>query len=110
MGNSAKPSGTIVVPDTEIRKLSAVHIIKDELGKLGKDFQRFDARMKKLADHIRLAHQDAEEVRVSSDKITKRFSQIERVELDQPDHIRSLEQELLDAPQEEEAGREEPRS
>jgi DNA recombination protein RmuC len=87
-----------------------VHIIKDELGKLGKDFQRFDARMKKLADHIRLAHQDAEEVRVSSDKITKRFSQIERVELDQPGQIRDLEQGLLDAPQEEEAGREEPRS
>ena len=86
-----------------------VHIIKDELGKLGKDFQRFDARMKKLADHIRLAHQDAEEVRVSSDKITKRFSQIERVELDQPDQIRNLEQALLDVPQEEEAGREEPR-
>mgnify|MGYP002813532788 FL=1 len=87
-----------------------VHIIKDELGKLGKDFQRFDARMKKLADHIRLAHQDAEEVRVSSDKITKRFSQIERVELDQPDQIRSLEQALLDAPQEDEAGGEESRS
>lgn len=87
-----------------------VHIIKDELGKLGKDFQRFDARMKKLADHIRLAHQDAEEVRVSSDKITKRFSQIERVELDQPGQIRDLEQGLLDAPQEEEADREEPRS
>jgi DNA recombination protein RmuC len=86
-----------------------VHIIKDELGKLGKDFQRFDARMKKLADHIRLAHQDAEEVRVSSDKITKRFSQIERVELDQPDQIRNLEQVLLDGPQEDDAGHEEPR-
>jgi DNA recombination protein RmuC len=86
-----------------------VHIIKDELGKLGKDFQRFDARMKKLADHIRLAHQDAEEVRVSSDKITKRFSQIERVELEQPGQIRSLEQGLLDGPQEEEADREESR-
>jgi len=87
-----------------------VHIIKDELGKLGKDFQRFDARMKKLADHIRLAHQDAEEVRVSSDKITRRFSQIERVELDQLDQVR-LEQALLDAPHEEdEAPGEEPRS
>jgi DNA recombination protein RmuC len=84
-----------------------VHIIKDELGKLGKDFQRFDARMKKLADHIRLAHQDAEEVRVSSDKITKRFSQIERVELDKPDQLRTLEQDLLDAPQEDESPSEE---
>jgi len=87
-----------------------VHIIKDELGKLGRDFQRFDARMKKLADHIRLAHQDAEEVRVSSDKITRRFSQIERVELDQPDQIRALEQAMLDGPQEDEASQEEPRS
>ena len=79
-----------------------VHIIKDELGKLGKDFQRFDARMKKLADHIRLAHQDAEEVRVSSDKITRRFSQIERVEFDKPEQLRMLEQALLDAPPEDE--------
>ncbi len=83
-----------------------VHIIKDELGKLGKDFQRFDARMKKLADHIRLAHQDAEEVRVSSDKITRRFSQIERVELDQPGALRNLEQALLDVSQEDDVHRE----
>ncbi|MEO8165025.1 MAG: DNA recombination protein RmuC [Betaproteobacteria bacterium] len=86
-----------------------VHIIKDELGKLGKDFQRFDARMKKLADHIRMAHQDAEEVRVSSDKITRRFSQIERVELDRPEQLRGLEEALLDAPQEDEVD-EEPQS
>ena len=66
--------------------------------------------MKKLADHIRLAHQDAEEVRVSSDKITKRFSQIERVELDQPNQIRDLEQALLDVSQEDEVSREEPQS
>ena len=86
-----------------------VHIIKDELGKLGKDFQRFDARMRKLADHIRLAHQDAEDVRVSSDKITRRFTQIERVELDQPDQIRSLDQSMLDVEPADEAGGEEPR-
>ena len=87
-----------------------VHIIKDELGKLGKDFQRFDARMRKLADHIRLAHQDAEDVRVSSDKITRRFTQIERVELDQPDQIRSLDQSMLDVEPADEAGSEEPRT
>jgi DNA recombination protein RmuC len=80
-----------------------VHIIKDELGKLGKDFQRFDVRMRKLADHIRLAHQDAEEVRVSSDKITRRFSQIERVELDNPAQVQALEQAMIDAAPEEEA-------
>ncbi len=86
-----------------------VHIIKDELGKLGKDFQRFDVRMKKLADHIRLAHQDAEDVRVSSDKITRRFTQIERVELDQPAQLRDLERPLLDAPLEDETDGADPR-
>jgi DNA recombination protein RmuC len=81
-----------------------VHIIKDELGKLGKDFSRFDARMKKLADHIRQAHEDAQQVQVSSDKITRRFSQIERVELDQPGQLHDLERTLLEAPQDDEPG------
>jgi DNA recombination protein RmuC len=87
-----------------------VHIIKDELSKLGKDFARFDQRMKKLADHIRLAHQDAEEVRVSSDKITRRFNQIERVELDQLEQVREFESALLDSPLEDESGTGETRS
>ncbi len=81
-----------------------VHIIKDELGKLGKDFSRFDERMRKLADHIRQAHQDAEQVRISSDKITRRFNQIERVELDQPEHLRRIESELIEPPEEEAGG------
>jgi DNA recombination protein RmuC len=87
-----------------------VHIIKDELSKLGKDFARFDQRMKKLADHIRLAHQDAEEVRVSSDKITRRFNQIERVELDQLEQVREFESALLDSPLEDDSGSGETRS
>ncbi len=87
-----------------------VHIIKDELGKLGKDFSRFDARMKKLADHIRQAHEDAQQVQISSDKISRRFSQIERVELDQPDQVREFERAMLDSPQEDESGSGETRS
>lgn len=87
-----------------------VHIIKDELSKLGKDFARFDQRMKKLADHIRMAHQDAEDVRVSSDKITRRFNQIERVELDQLEQVREFERALLDSPQDDESGSGETRS
>jgi DNA recombination protein RmuC len=68
-----------VLKDVEMRK--QVHIIKDELGKLSKDFNRFDARMKKLADHIRLANDDAQEVHKSSKKISGTFARIERVEL-----------------------------
>ncbi len=81
-----------VLKDVETRL--QVHIIKDELTKLGKEFGRFDQRMKKLADHIRQAHEDAEDVRVTSDKISRRFSQIERVELEQLDSVTRLEQTL----------------
>jgi len=81
-----------VLKDVETRR--QVHIIKDELTKLGKEFGRFDQRMKKLADHIRQAHEDAEEVRVTSDKISRRFSQIERVELEHLDSVTRLEQTL----------------
>ncbi len=72
-----------VMKDVETRQ--QIHIIKDELGKLGKDFSRFDDRMKKLADHIRQANQDVTEIHVSSRKISDRFTQIERVELENID-------------------------
>ncbi|TAJ76492.1 MAG: DNA recombination protein RmuC [Gallionellaceae bacterium] len=82
-----------VMKDVETRK--QVHIIKDELGKLGREFGRFDERMKKLADHIRQAHEDARDVQVTSEKISKRFISIERVELDAvPAHPAVLENSL----------------
>lgn len=68
-----------VLKDVETRK--QVHIIKDELAKLSKDFSRFDQRMKKLADHIRQAKDDVDDVHITSQKISRRFAQIERVEL-----------------------------
>jgi DNA recombination protein RmuC len=69
-----------VLKDVETRK--QIHVIKDELGKLGKEFGRFDERMRKLADHIRQANDDVKDVSVTSDKISKRFASIERVEID----------------------------
>jgi DNA recombination protein RmuC len=68
-----------VLKDTETRR--QVHVIKDCLGKLATDFNRFDDRMKDLARHIRQAHEDVEKVQVSSNKITQRFAQIEAVDL-----------------------------
>ncbi len=68
-----------VLKDVEMRK--QVHIIKDELGKLSTDFKRFDVRMKKLADNIRQAHENAQDVHISSQKISRTFARIERVEL-----------------------------
>jgi len=70
-----------VLKDVETRR--QVHIIKEELAKLGRDFGLFDKRMKSLADHIRLANKDVEEVHVSSRKITQRFAKIEAVELEE---------------------------
>jgi len=71
-----------VLKDVETRK--QIHIIQDEIGKLGRDFGRFDERLKKLADHIRQAHEDAQQVQISGHKLTQRFQSIERVELDAP--------------------------
>jgi DNA recombination protein RmuC len=71
-----------VIKDVETRR--QVHIIKDELGKLGREFGRFDERMRRLADHIRQAHEDAEKVHITSQKITQRFAEIESVELGEP--------------------------
>jgi DNA recombination protein RmuC len=78
-----------VIRDSETRRMA--HVIKDELGKLAKDFARFDERMKKLASHLEQASRDVGEVRVSSDKISRRFQQIERAELEHPEHVQLID-------------------
>jgi DNA recombination protein RmuC len=70
-----------VLKDVETR--NQIHVIKDELVKLSVDFSRFDDRMRKLADHVRQAHEDAQQVQISSKKISQRFAQIEGVELEE---------------------------
>lgn len=72
----------VVLKDVETRK--QIHIIKDELGKLGADFGRFQARMDDLAKHIGQANKDVEQVHISSRKISERFMKIEKAELDAP--------------------------
>jgi DNA recombination protein RmuC len=68
-----------VMKDVQMRE--QVHIIQSELGKLGVDFRRFDERMKKLAEHIRQANKDVDDVQISSRKISEQFSRIEAVEV-----------------------------
>lgn len=58
-----------------------IHIIQKHLLDLAKDFDRFQERMDKLAQHINQAHNDVEQVHQSSQKISNRFSKIEKVEL-----------------------------
>lgn len=59
-----------------------VNIIQKHLIDLAKDFERFQDRMDKLADHIKQANVDAEQVQISSKKISGRFGKIEKVELE----------------------------
>ena len=84
-----------VLKDVETKK--QIHIIKAELGKLGKEFERFNTRMKKLADNIRLAHENAQDVHLTSQKISRRFSQIEKVELkEDPNDLLEFEDKIFD--------------
>ena len=69
-----------VMKDVETRK--QIHIIKDELGKLGKDFNLFQRRMDEVARHIDKAKEEVDDVSKTSKRITDRFAKIERVELD----------------------------
>ena len=70
-----------VLKDVETRK--QIHVIKDALGKLAKDFQRFDERMAALARHIEQASRDVQDVQTSSRKISAHFHKIESVQLEE---------------------------
>ncbi|MBN9286965.1 MAG: hypothetical protein BGO43_11310 [Gammaproteobacteria bacterium 39-13] len=68
-----------VLKDSATRQ--QVHVIQEHLRLLAQDFSRFEKRMDNLSRHIQQAHADAEQVHTSAQKITKRFNQIEKVEL-----------------------------
>ncbi|HEY8085775.1 MAG TPA: DNA recombination protein RmuC [Methylophilaceae bacterium] len=68
-----------VLKDVETRK--HVHIIKEALVKLDKEFGRFNKRMDNLATHIRQAHEDVQDVHTTSQKISSHFKRIEGVEI-----------------------------
>lgn len=69
-----------VLKDAATRK--QVHEIQKHLRMLADDFERFQMRMDNLAKRIAQAHTDVEQVHISSRKISQRFVQIERAELD----------------------------
>ncbi|HAG74188.1 MAG TPA: DNA recombination protein RmuC [Thauera sp.] len=69
-----------VLKDVETRK--QIHVIQDALGKLAKDFHRFDERMAALARHIEQASRDVQDVQTSSRKISAHFQKIESVQLE----------------------------
>ena len=56
-------------------------IIHDELNKLGLEFARYKERWDKLARSIQTVNKDVENVSTTTDKITKKFESINRVEV-----------------------------
>lgn len=56
-------------------------IIHDELNKLGVEFSRYKDRWDKLSRSIETVNKDIESINVTTDKITKRFDSISRVEI-----------------------------
>ncbi|MGH8634752.1 MAG: DNA recombination protein RmuC [Burkholderiales bacterium] len=72
-----------VLKDVETRK--QIHVIKEALARLAVEFGRFDDRLRKLADHIRQAHEDAERIQITGGKITQQFQRIEAAEIEPPE-------------------------
>src|SRR3990167_55271 len=80
-----------VIKDEATRK--QVHIIREHLSYLAKDFDRFQVRMHNLARHIKQASSDVEEVHTSAQKISARFNKIEQVQLVQDEALEALIQD-----------------
>lgn len=70
-----------VLKDAATRK--QVHEIQKHLHMLAEDFERFQMRMDNLAKRIAQAHSDVEQVHISSRKISQRFVQIEKADLNE---------------------------
>ena len=62
-------------------------IIHDELNKLGIEFGRYKERWDKLSRSIETVNKDIENIHVTTDKISKRFDSISRVEIKDRDMI-----------------------
>ncbi len=60
-------------------------IIHEELNKLALEFDRYKIRWDKLSRSINAVSKDAEEINITTDKITKRFESISNVNLELPE-------------------------
>lgn len=67
-------------------------IIHEELNKLSVEFARYRERWDRLARNINTVSKSVEELNTTSDKITKRFDSINKVEVDK---LKNDEQDLL---------------
>ncbi len=68
-------------------------IIHEELNKLGLEFARYKERWDKLARSIQTVNKDVENVSITTDKITKKFETINKVEVSKlgEEHLKELD-------------------
>ena len=71
-----------VLKDVRMREQAGV--IQAEVAVLLKDVGRLDERVGKLQRHFEQAGEDLRQIRISSEKVTKRAERIEELELDDP--------------------------
>ena len=64
-----------------IEKDKYTSIIHEELNKLGLEFARYKERWDKLSRSIQAVNKDVENVSVTTDKITKKFTAINQVDI-----------------------------
>jgi len=57
------------------------HIIQEELIKLSTEFKRYETRWDDLAKHMETVNNDVKKIHTTTDKIGRRFKEIERVDL-----------------------------
>ncbi len=72
---------TLQVTLNNMERSKYADVIHQELEKLGREFVRYRDRWNKLAQHIETVSKDVKEIHVTTDKISERFGEIGRAEL-----------------------------
>ncbi len=70
-----------VLKDTRLKEQA--HLIQAEVRKLLGDVERLDDRVGKLGQHFTQASEDIRQIRISTDKVTKRGQRIDELELEE---------------------------
>ena len=67
----------------DVRMREQADVIQREVGLLLKDVERLDERAARLQQHFELAQKDMRELRISTDKVTRRGARIGEVQLEE---------------------------
>lgn len=70
-----------VMRDAQMREQA--HVIQREVGEMAKDVDRLDQRVAKLQTHFNQSTEDIRNIRISTEKITKRSEKIESLDLEE---------------------------